>query len=183
MLVALHEAAAERSPCKIQPLQDPDPSHQNHQDTDKAAYPSHYRVEHTTHHSPHRIAPPRNMRIDLILSELLAYCRQYVRYTVNEYIGLFLNTPNAAAEMARNHGLLSRREYLLLTTDQDFGPRIHSPQSLDRYIVSSCPFRRPGYRALSPAFPDACTLKRHVVRLQPLEGHYCRCPGPGCSDV
>src|SRR5271156_438629 len=73
MLVALHEAAAERSPCKIQPLQDPDPSHQNHQDTDKAAYHSHYRVEHTTHRSPHRIAPPRNMRIDLILPELLPY--------------------------------------------------------------------------------------------------------------
>src|ERR1700759_1273889 len=53
MLVALHEAAAERSPCKIQSLEDPDPSHQNHQDTDKAAYHSHYRAEHTTHRSPH----------------------------------------------------------------------------------------------------------------------------------
>jgi type II secretory pathway component HofQ len=31
MLVALHEAAAERSPCKIQSLEDPDPSHQNDQ--------------------------------------------------------------------------------------------------------------------------------------------------------
>src|SRR3954451_13445826 len=71
MLVALHEAAAERSPCKIQSREDPDPSHQNDQDTDKAAYHSHYRVEHTTHRSPHRIASRRNMRIGLILPELL----------------------------------------------------------------------------------------------------------------
>src|ERR1019366_8796541 len=52
VLVALHEAATEGSPCKIQSLQDPDPSHQNHQDTDKAADYSHHRVEHTPHRIP-----------------------------------------------------------------------------------------------------------------------------------
>src|ERR1035438_9073614 len=52
VLVALHEAATEGSPCKIQSLQDPDPSHQNHQDTDKAADYSHHHVEHTPHRIP-----------------------------------------------------------------------------------------------------------------------------------
>src|ERR1035438_3002508 len=52
MLIALHEAATQRAPSKIQPLQNPDPSHQNHQDTDEAADHSHHRVECTTHRAP-----------------------------------------------------------------------------------------------------------------------------------
>ena len=52
MLIALHEAATKRAPSKIQPLQNPDPSHQNHQDTDEAADHSHHRVECTTHRAP-----------------------------------------------------------------------------------------------------------------------------------
>src|SRR5277367_2523976 len=53
---------------RFRPLQDPDPSHQNHPDTDKAAYHSHFRVEHTTHCSPHRSHRQDNMRIHLILA-------------------------------------------------------------------------------------------------------------------
>jgi hypothetical protein len=49
MLIAFHEAATKRAPGKIQPLQNPDPSHQNHQDTDEAADHSHHHVECTTH--------------------------------------------------------------------------------------------------------------------------------------
>ena len=52
MLIALHEAATKRAPSEIQPLQNPDPSHQNHQDTDEAADHSHHRVECTTHRAP-----------------------------------------------------------------------------------------------------------------------------------
>jgi hypothetical protein len=54
MLIALHEAATKRAPSKIQPLHNPDPSHQNHQDTDEAADRSHHRVECTTHRTPWR---------------------------------------------------------------------------------------------------------------------------------
>src|ERR1700753_2217217 len=56
MLIALHEAATKRAPSEIQPLQNPDPSHQNHQDADEAADHSHHRVECTTHR------PPRDKR-------------------------------------------------------------------------------------------------------------------------
>jgi hypothetical protein len=53
MLVPLHEAAAHCTPGKIESLQEPNASHQDHQDTNEAAENPHDSIEHS-----HQNVPP-----------------------------------------------------------------------------------------------------------------------------
>jgi hypothetical protein len=52
VLVPLHEAAAHCAPGKIESLQEPNASHQDHQDTNEAAENPHDSIEHSHQHVP-----------------------------------------------------------------------------------------------------------------------------------
>jgi hypothetical protein len=52
MLVSLHETATHRTPGKVEPLQNPNASHQNNQGTDEATDESHDSIEHSEQNAP-----------------------------------------------------------------------------------------------------------------------------------
>jgi hypothetical protein len=63
MLIALHETAAHGTPGKIESLQNPNASHQEHQDTDKAADHPHDSIEYLEQNAPPLLfLTPRNRR-------------------------------------------------------------------------------------------------------------------------